>query len=100
MTFSICAAVIVKNEERCISRCIESILHKFDEYLFVDSGSSDNTNIIINEKFSSSPFKFKLFNVEWEDSFSKLRNVAINNCTSDAIFLSMLMKFFYQVKLI
>jgi glycosyltransferase involved in cell wall biosynthesis len=35
------AAIIVKDEERCIKRCIESVLTLFKEVVVVDSGSRD-----------------------------------------------------------
>lgn len=44
---TITVAIIVKDEERCISRCIESILQLFDEIIIVDTGSTDNTLNII-----------------------------------------------------
>ncbi|ROP62979.1 glycosyltransferase involved in cell wall biosynthesis [Enterobacter sp. BIGb0383] len=81
--FTVTAAIIVKNEERCISRCIHSIVNVFDEIIIIDTGSDDNTVNIIN---SFNNDLIKTFSVEWHDSFSEARNIAIRKSTSDYIF--------------
>lgn len=83
---SISVAIIVKDEERCIGRCIDSIVGVFDEYLIVDSDSMDQTASIIQEKLKPYTSNYKIINAGAGLDFSSLRNIAILNCSSDAIF--------------
>ena len=80
---TVTAAIIVKNEERCISRCVNSIINFFDEIVIVDTGSDDNTIGII-KGFNS--VKIKIYLIKWSDSFSDPRNAAIERSTSNYIF--------------
>ncbi|MGF6191028.1 glycosyltransferase [Serratia sp. 2723] len=83
---TVAAAIIVKNEERCIARCIDSLLPLFQEIIVVDTGSTDNTLRILNGYLADG---VKIFHMEWEDSFSKPRNLAISKLISNYIFLLM-----------
>ncbi|EGX9180309.1 glycosyltransferase [Salmonella enterica] len=80
---TITAAIIVKNEERCISRCISSVVNVVDEIIIVDTGSDDNTIDIINN-FENN--KIRLYSAGWHQSFSAARNTAIEKATCDYIF--------------
>ncbi|QXT42339.1 glycosyltransferase [Serratia fonticola] len=80
---TVAAAIIVKNEERCIARCIDSLLPLFQEIIVVDTGSTDNTLKILNGYLADG---VKIFHTEWEDSFSKPRNLAISKSISNYIF--------------
>lgn len=80
---TITAAIIVKDEERCIARCLDNIVQLFDEIIIVDTGSTDNTIKIINRYYSE---KIKTFQTAWHDNFSKARNMAIRKCTCRYIF--------------
>ncbi|MBC1442652.1 glycosyltransferase [Listeria seeligeri] len=71
---SISVCIMVKNEERCIKRCIDSIISVAEEIIIIDTGSTDNTISII-EKYDTS--KIKVFQKEWQDDFSEIRNYAI-----------------------
>lgn len=73
---TITAAVIVKNEERCIARCINSLLPVFDEIIVIDTGSQDSTLEILGE--SQYCQAVTLFQMTWDDDFSKPRNLAID----------------------
>lgn len=79
---TVTAAIIVKDEERCISRCLDSLLPVFDEIVILDTGSTDNTLNII-EQYQSE--KIKLFHENWHNNFSKARNTAISKCTCQYI---------------
>lgn len=80
---TITAAIIVKNEERCIFRCLKSLLPLFYEIIVIDTGSEDETISII-QSFKSD--KIKLFEIGWDDDFSKPRNVAIEKTIGKYIF--------------
>lgn len=81
---TITAAVIVKNEERCIARCIDSLLPVFDEIIVIDTGSQDATLAILSEsKYCQT---VKLFQTTWDDDFSKPRNLAIGKAHGGYIF--------------
>lgn len=82
MDITITGAMIVKDEERCIQRCLDTILPLVDEVIIVDTGSLDNTLSIIKNYQSK---KIKLFNVSWNGNFSEARNYAIQKSTCDYI---------------
>ncbi len=63
--------MIVKNEEKNLSSCLESVKDIVDEMIIVDTGSSDNT-IQIARKFGAEIHHFK-----WCDDFSAARNESI-----------------------
>ncbi|MDD3050245.1 MAG: glycosyltransferase family 2 protein [Candidatus Cloacimonetes bacterium] len=68
-------AIITKNEERNIGRCLKSVQWA-DEIVVVDSGSSDKT-IDICQKFNC-----KIVETEWL-GFGKTKQLAVNNCSHD-----------------
>lgn len=83
MDVTVTAALIVRNEYRCIRRCLDSICNIFDEVIIVDTGSSDGTLGIINDYINK---KNLLFQIEWAENFSHARNFAIDKASSDYIF--------------
>jgi len=76
-TLSLC--MIVKNEEKHLTRCLSSVQNVVDEIVVVDTGSSDNT-IEIAKSFNA-----KIFHFDWVDDFSAARNFAMSKCTGDWI---------------
>lgn len=76
---SVC--IMVKNENRCIKRCIDSIYDLSDEIIIVDTGSTDNT-IEIASKYS----KIRIMEKKWNDDFSEIRNFMINQAKYEWIF--------------
>lgn len=74
------AALIVKNEERNIKRCLSSICRVVDEIVVVDTGSTDRT-VKICEQFGA-----KVYHHPWENDFSKHRNQSFGYATGDWIF--------------
>lgn len=71
------AAMIVKNESRCILRCLESIKNAVDEIVIVDTGSSDNTVQLI-EEYRKDKKNIRLYFFDWKDDFAAARNFAIS----------------------
>ncbi|MDT2152592.1 glycosyltransferase [Enterococcus faecalis] len=78
---NISVCIMVKNESRCIKRCIESIYQLSDEIIIVDTGSTDNTIEIV-----SSYSKTRIFKKYWNDDFSEIRNFMIKNAKNEWIF--------------
>ena len=70
---SVC--MIVKDEEKVLRRCLESIVGIADEIIIVDTGSIDKTKEIALE------FTEKVFDHKWEDDFSKARNYAASKAS-------------------
>lgn len=76
-TLSVC--MITKNEEKNISRCLESIKDIADEIIVVDTGSTDKTVEIANNYGAKVSFH------KWNNDFSDARNESIKNATKDWI---------------
>ncbi|MCF7757111.1 glycosyltransferase [Paenibacillus xylanexedens] len=79
MTKSVSLCMIVKNEERYIERCLESVKQVVNEIIIVDTGSNDATIDIAN-KYTTNIYSF-----DWVNDFSAARNFAIKHAKSDYI---------------
>ncbi len=77
---SVSLTMIVRNEEKNLGECLESIQGVVDEIVVVDTGSTDRTKDIARE------FGAKLYDFPWVDSFSRARNEAIERATGDWVF--------------
>ena len=75
VTISLC--MIVKNEERVLGRCLESVQEIADEIIIVDTGSEDRTKKIA-EKYHA-----RVFEQEWQDDFSRARNYSFSQAEMD-----------------
>ena len=64
--------MIVKNEERSLAKCLESVKDLVNQIVIVDTGSTDKT-IEIGKSFGADIHYFK-----WCDDFSLARNFSIN----------------------
>lgn len=69
---SISLCMIVRNEERVLGRCTESVKDFADEIVIVDTGSGDRTAEIAAE------FTDRIFHYPWRDDFSAARNFAMD----------------------
>ncbi len=78
---SLSVCMIVKNEERNMERCLQSIHHIADEIIVVDTGSVDNTKSI------ASKYNVKIYDFQWVDDFSKARNYSIEKANCDWILI-------------
>ncbi len=72
-------SMIVKNEEKFLTGCLESVIDVVDEIIIVDTGSNDNTKKIAAE------FGAKIFNFKWINDFSAARNYSLQKSTGDWI---------------
>jgi tetratricopeptide (TPR) repeat protein len=80
-TGSISLCMIVKNEEKFLPRCLESVKGHVDEIIIVDTGSTDST-IEIAKRYNA-----KIYHHPWENSFSKARNYSLKHATCDWILI-------------
>lgn len=71
--------MIVKNEEDCIARCLNSVMDVVDEIIIVDTGSTDKT-IEICQSFQATIERY-----EWNGSFAEARNYSLEKATGDWI---------------
>lgn len=78
MTISLC--MIVKNEERILARCLESVADLMDEIIIVDTGSTDKTKEI------AARYTDKIYDFTWIDDFSAARNFAFSKANMDYIY--------------
>ena len=78
-TISLC--MIVKNEEKLLPRCLESVKDYVDEIIIVDTGSTDKT-VEIAKRYNA-----KIYHHAWENSFSKARNYSLKYATCEWILI-------------
>ena len=74
---SVC--LIVKNEERHLGRCLQSVRGLADEIVVVDTGSTDRTIEIAREHGA------RVAHFDWCDDFSAAKNFSIEQATGDWI---------------
>jgi len=71
--------MIIKNEEKFLEQCLNSVKGIVDEIIIVDTGSTDKTKDIAKK------FNAKIINFKWIDDFSAARNESIKHATKDWI---------------
>jgi tetratricopeptide (TPR) repeat protein len=71
--------MIVKNEEKELPLCVNSVKPVLDEIIIVDTGSSDNTKDVARQLGA------RVFDFPWVDDFSAARNHSILRATGDYI---------------
>jgi len=76
-TLSLC--MIVRDEEKLLPQCLESVKSIADEMVIVDTGSADRT-VEIAESFGA-----RVFHHTWNNDFAEARNVSLRHATSDWI---------------
>lgn len=72
--------MIVKNEERVLARCLDSIKDLMDEIIIVDTGSTDRTKEI------AAHYTDKIFDFVWVQDFSAARNFAFSQAKMEYIY--------------
>ena len=78
ITISLC--MIVKNEEKILARCLDSIVDLMDEIIIVDTGSTDATKQI------AARYTDRIYDFTWIDDFSAARNFAFSKATQEYIY--------------
>lgn len=79
---SISLCMIVKNEEKILARCLDSIHDLVEEIIIVDTGSTDRTKEI------ASTYTEKIYDFEWIDDFAAARNFSFQFATKDYIYVA------------
>lgn len=77
---SISVCMIVKNEEKVLARCLDSLKGLWDELIIVDTGSIDNTKKI------ASKYTDKIYDFTWTGSFSDARNFSFSKASCEYIY--------------
>lgn len=65
-------ALIVKDEEKTLPRCLSNISKIADQIVIVDTGSTDKTKEVARQ------FTDDIYNFEWIDDFSAARNYSLS----------------------
>ncbi len=78
ITISVC--MIVKNEEKQLSRCLECLKPIADEIVIADTGSTDRTKEI------AARFTDQIYDFPWTDDFSAARNFVFSKAKMDYIY--------------
>ena len=76
---SISLCMILKNEEKVIERCLDSIKNVVDEIILVDTGSTDRTEEICKG------YTNKIYHFSWNDDFAAARNYSFSKASKDYI---------------
>jgi len=81
MTDSISLCMIMKNEEKRIGRCLDSVLGLVHEIIIVDTGSTDRSKQIAES------YGAKVIDSQWCDDFAFSRNVGLKAATKNWILI-------------
>ena len=76
---SVCLNMIVRNEEKIITRCLDSVRDIVDFYLIVDTGSTDNTITIMKDYFEKNNLQAYIHQSTFYN-FEHNRNEALKLC--------------------
>lgn len=78
ITISLC--MIVKNEERHLKRCLDSLDGLMDELIIVDTGSEDRTKEIARQ------YTEQVYDFAWTGDFAMARNFAFSKARMEYIY--------------
>ncbi|MDI3257378.1 MAG: glycosyltransferase [Kyrpidia sp.] len=71
MSFNISLCMVIRDEERFLSRCLASAAPYVSEIVVVDTGSADRSREI------AASFGARILTIPWEDDFSQARNAGL-----------------------
>ena len=77
-TISVC--MIVKNEEKVLARCLDSLKGLWEELIIVDTGSTDRTKEIAKK------YTDKVYDFVWTGNFSDARNYSFSKAGCEYIY--------------
>lgn len=80
ITVSVC--MIVKDEEKVLARCLDSLQGLAEEIIIIDTGSIDSTKEI------ASHYTDKIYDFTWINDFSAARNYSFSKATMDYIYVA------------
>lgn len=72
--------MIVKNEEKVLARCLDSVADLMDEIIIVDTGSTDRTKEIAYR------YTERVYDFQWVQDFSAARNFAFSLAKMEYIY--------------
>lgn len=78
ITISLC--MIVKNEEKVLARCLDSLKGLMDEIIIVDTGSTDSTKEIARQ------YTDLVYDFSWCEDFAAARNFSFSKATMEYIY--------------
>lgn len=78
ITISLC--MIVKNEEKLLARCLDSIEDLMDEIIIVDTGSTDRTKEV------AARYTDRIYDFVWVNDFAAARNFAFSRASMEYIY--------------
>lgn len=76
MSHALALVMIVRNEARCLARCLASARPWVDQMLVLDTGSTDATREIAAQGGA------RVLSAPWPDDFSAARNLALSHSTA------------------
>lgn len=74
--FPVALVMIVRNEARCLARCLRSVADHVDDMVVVDTGSTDDTVTIARQHGA------RVAHFTWVDDFAAARNHALRSTTA------------------
>lgn len=78
ITISLC--MIVKNEEKLLARCLDSVADLMDEIIIVDTGSTDRTKEV------AARYTDRIYDFVWVNDFAAARNFAFSRASMEYIY--------------
>ena len=75
--------MIVRNEERCLKRCLEAAASFVDEIILVDTGSEDRTLEAAEAFGMNSSVPVMVYTFPWTNDFAAARNYALERSETD-----------------
>lgn len=74
-------SIIVKNEAKNLSNCLQSVQNFVDEIILIDTGSTDNTKEIAQS------FGAKIYDYLWQNDFAQARNYGLEHVNTDWVLI-------------